>query len=125
VTLVGVGKMVQLALKAAATLEKDGIDTEVIDLRSIRPLDMAPVIDSVRKTHRAVALQEQWKPFGAAAEIAASIMDEAFDELDAPVERVTGADVPMPYARNLELLAVPSEEDVIRAVRRVMYLDQE
>jgi pyruvate dehydrogenase E1 component beta subunit len=125
VTLVGVGKMVQLALKAAATLEKDGIDAEVIDLRSIRPLDMGPVIASVRKTHRAVALQEQWKPFGAAAEISASIMDEAFDELDAPVERVTGADVPMPYARNLELLAVPGEEDVLRAVRRVMYLDEE
>lgn len=123
VTLVGIGKMVHLAQSAAAQLAEEGIEAEIIDLRSVRPLDMEPVYESVRKTHRAVALQEQWKPFGAAAEIAASIMDNVFDELDAPVERVTGADVPMPFARNLELLAQPHEEHVIAAVRRVMYLE--
>ncbi|MDX1582670.1 MAG: transketolase C-terminal domain-containing protein, partial [Thermoanaerobaculia bacterium] len=125
VTIVGIGRMVHLAEKAADKLSEDGIEAEIIDLRSVRPLDMEPIYDSVRKTHRAVAVQEQWKPFGAAAEIAASIMDNVFDELDAPVERVTGADVPMPYARNLELLAQPHEEDIIEAVRRVMYLDSE
>lgn len=124
VTLVGIGKMVHLAQSAAVRLAEDGIEAEIIDLRSVRPLDMEPVYESVRKTHRAVALQEQWKPFGAAAEIAASIMDNVFDELDAPVERVTGADVPMPYARNLELMATPHEDEVIAAVRRVMYLDR-
>ncbi|MBW3564190.1 MAG: alpha-ketoacid dehydrogenase subunit beta [Acidobacteria bacterium] len=122
VTIVASGKMVHLSLAAAKTLEEeDGIDCEVVDIRAIRPLDVAPVIESVRKTHRAVVVQEQWKPFGFAAEIASSIMDEAFDELDAPVIRVTGADVPMPYARNLELLAVPHEPDVIQAVRDVAY----
>lgn len=122
VTIVASGKMVHLALAAAKTLrDEDGIDCEIIDLRAIRPLDVGPAIESVRKTHRAVVVQEQWKPFGFAAEIASSIMDEAFDELDAPVVRVTGADVPMPYARNLELAAVPHEEDVIEAVRNVAY----
>ena len=82
---------------------------------------MAPAYASVAKTHRAIVVQEQWKPFGAGAEIAASITEQMFDELDAPVVRVTGEDVPMPYARNLELLATPHEEDIIRAVRQVMY----
>jgi pyruvate dehydrogenase E1 component beta subunit len=75
----------------------------------------------VKKTHRAVVVQEQWKPYGFGAEIIASISDAAFDELDAPVVRVTGADVPMPYARNLELLAVPHEADIEKAVRQVLY----
>jgi pyruvate dehydrogenase E1 component beta subunit len=84
---------------------------------------MGPACDSVAKTHRAVVVQEQWKPFGAAAEIAASITEQMFDELDAPVARVTGEDVPMPmpYARNLELLATPHEPEIIRAVKKVMY----
>ena len=123
VTIVSFSRMVTLAMKAAESLGRDGIEAEVVDLRCIRPLDFGPVFESVRKTHRAVAVQEQWKPFGAGAEIAARITEEVFDELDAPVVRVTGADVPMPYARNLELAAVPHEEDVIRAVRDVMYLD--
>jgi pyruvate dehydrogenase E1 component beta subunit len=122
VTIVAYSRMLQLAMTAAERLAEDDIEAEVIDLRSIRPLDMGPVIESVRKTHRAVVVQEQWKPFGAAAEIAAQITEEAFDELDAPVARVTGEDVPMPYARNLELLAVPHEENVIEAVRKVLYL---
>lgn len=121
VTVVAWGKMLQLSMTVAQQLESEGINCEVIDIRSIRPLDMAPVIESVRKTHRAVVVQEQWKPFGPAAEIAAGINEEAFDDLDAPVMRVTGEDVPMPYARSLELLAVPHEEDVVAAIRKVTY----
>ncbi|HVR44462.1 MAG TPA: alpha-ketoacid dehydrogenase subunit beta [Thermoanaerobaculia bacterium] len=122
VTVVSFGRMLQMSLKVAERLaEEDGIEAEVIDTRSIRPLDLDPVIESVRKTHRAVVVQEQWKLFGYGAEISASITELAFDELDAPVVRVAGADVPMPYARNLELLAVPHEEDVESAIRTVLY----
>jgi pyruvate dehydrogenase E1 component beta subunit len=122
VTIVSYSKMLQLSLQAAEKLSREnGIECEVIDLRTLRPLDMLPVFTSVRKTHRAVVVQEQWKPFGAAAEISAGITEELFDELDAPVVRVTGEDVPMPYARNLELLAVPNEDKVIRAIREVLY----
>lgn len=122
VTIVSYGRMLQLSLTAAERLSKDeGIEAEVIDLRTMRPLDLGPACDSVAKTHRAIVVQEQWKPFGAAAEIAASITETMFDELDAPVVRVTGEDVPMPYARNLELLATPHEEHVVRAIRKVMY----
>ncbi|HYO76197.1 MAG TPA: alpha-ketoacid dehydrogenase subunit beta, partial [Thermoanaerobaculia bacterium] len=110
VTIVSYSRMLQLSLQVADKLSRDeGIECEVIDLRSIRPLDMDPVYASVAKTHRAVVVQEQWKLYGAGAEIAASITENMFDELDAPVARVTGEDVPMPYARNLELLATPHE----------------
>jgi pyruvate dehydrogenase E1 component beta subunit len=121
VTVVAYSRMLHVALAAADRLEADGIHAEVINLRSLRPLDLHTVLASVHRTHRAVVVQEQWRPFGAAAEIAASIAEQAFDELDAPVERVTGADVPMPYARNLELLALPHEDDIVRAVRRTLY----
>ena len=122
VTIVSYSRMLQVSLTAAERLSKDeGIEAEVIDLRTLRPLDLEPAYASVSKTHRCVAVQEQWKPFGAAAEIAASITEHNFDELDAPVERVTGEDVPMPYARNLELLATPHEEQVIAAVKKVLY----
>jgi pyruvate dehydrogenase E1 component beta subunit len=122
VTIVSYSRMMQMSLAVADKLAADeGIEAEVIDLRTLRPLDMEPVYQSVRKTHRAVVVQEQWKLFGAAAEIAASISEAVFDELDAPVARVTGEDVPMPYARNLELLAVPHEEHVLHAIRNVMY----
>lgn len=122
VTIVSYSRMLQLSLIAAEQLSKEeGIECEVIDLRSLRPLDMDPVFESVSKTHRAVVVQEQWKPYGAAAEISASIMEAMFDELDAPVARVTGEDVPMPYARNLELLATPHEPEIIHAVKKVMY----
>ena len=84
---------------------------------------VVPAYASVAKTHRCVVVQEQWKPFGAGAEIAASIMENAFDDLDAPIERVCGEDVPMPYARNLELLATPHEEQVSNAVKRALYRD--
>ena len=122
VTIVSYGRMLQLSLIVADKLASDeGIECEVIDLRTLRPLDMVPVYASVEKTHRAIVVQEQWKPFGAGAEISASITEEMFDELDAPVVRVTGEDVPMPYARNLELLATPHEQHIERAVKSVMY----
>ena len=122
VTIVSFSRMLQVSLTVAERLSKDeGIECEVVDLRSIRPLDLEPSYASVAKTHRCVVVQEQWKPFGAAAEIAASITENVFDDLDAPVERVCGEDVPMPYARNLELLATPHEEQVVNAVKRVLY----
>jgi pyruvate dehydrogenase E1 component beta subunit len=121
VTIVSYSRMLQVSLIAAEKLAVDGIECEVIDLRTLRPLDLDPAYDSVTKTHRAIVVQEQWKPFGAAAEIGQSITEHVFDELDAPVLRVTGEDVPMPYARNLELLATPREEHVMAAVKKVMY----
>jgi pyruvate dehydrogenase E1 component beta subunit len=121
VTVVAYGRMLHLALAAATQLLEEDIDAEVINLRTLRPLDTETVVSSVSKTHRAVVVQEQWKPFGAAGEIASTIYEHAFDELDAPVERVTGADVPMPYARNLELLAVPHEGDIVKAVKKTLY----
>jgi len=119
VTIVSYSRMLYLALSAAERLVHDGIDCEVVDLRTLRPLDMDTVAASVRKTHRAVVVQEQWRLFGAAAEITAQIYERCFDDLDAPVERVTGEDVPAPYARNLELRAFPNEDRIIDAVRRV------
>ena len=125
VTLVSYGRQVNLCLRVADTLaEEDDVDAEVIDLRSIRPFDARTVIESVQKTHRAVAVQEQWRWFGVASEVAAIIQEEAFDYLDAPVERVSGAEVPAPYARNLELMAFPSEEAVANAARRVLYMEE-
>jgi len=121
VTIVAYSRMLGAALEAAAHLAGEGIEAEVINLRTLRPLDRSTIVESVGRTHRAVVVQEQWRPFGAAAEIAATITEGAFDALDAPVERVTGADVPMPYARNLELLALPDAGDIVRAVARTLY----
>lgn len=123
VTIVAYSRMRSVALEAADFLAGEKIDAEVINLRTLRPMDSRTIVESVSRTHRAVVVQEQWRPFGAAAEIAATITEGAFDLLDAPVERVTGADAPMPYARNLELLAVPHAEDVVKAARRTMYRD--
>ena len=124
VTLVSYGRQVALCLAAAERLAEDGIEAEVIDLRSLRPLDEETVVASVRKTHRAVAVQEQWRWFGVASEVAAIIQDRAFDDLDAPVERVSGAEVPAPYARNLEIAAFPSVDQVVAAGRRVLYREE-
>jgi pyruvate dehydrogenase E1 component beta subunit len=121
VTIVAYSRMLLLTLEAASRLAEEGVEAEVINLRSLRPLDSKTLIESASRTHRAVVVQEQWRPFGAAAEIAATITEGAFDLLDAPVERVAGADVPMPYARNLELQAVPTVDDIIRAVNKTMY----
>ncbi len=122
VTLVAYGRQVNLLLKVADHLaDDDGIEAEVIDLRSIRPFDERTIVESVRKTHRAVVVQEQWRWFSVASEVAAIIQEQAFDDLDAPVERVSGAEVPAPYARNLETAAFPSEQQIISAVRRALY----
>ncbi len=123
VTLVGYGRQVNMLLRVADRLaeEDDPISAEVIDLRSIRPFDTETLVESVRKTHRAVVVQEQWRWYSVASEVAAIIQEQAFDDLDAPVERVSGAEVPAPYARNLEIAAFPSEQDVIDAVHRAMY----
>jgi len=121
VTLVAFSITVGFALKAAEELAKEGINAEVIDLRTLRPLDMDTVVESVKKTSRCVSIEEGWPVAGIGSEICAAIMEHAFDYLDAPVERVTGKDVPLPYAANLEKLALPQVADVIEAVKRVCY----
>jgi pyruvate dehydrogenase E1 component beta subunit len=121
VTLVSWSIGMNYALAAAEALAKDGIEAEVIDLRTLRPLDTATVIESVKKTGRCVTVDEGWPRSGLGAEIAASIMQEAFDYLDAPVLRVTGKDVPMPYAANLEKLALPSVAEVVEAAKAASY----
>ena len=109
------------ALGAADELAKEGIEAEVIDLRTLRPLDTETIINSVKKTGRAVAVEEGWQQSGVGAEIAARIMEQAFDYLDAPVARVSGKDVPMPYAANLEKLALPTVAEVVAAAKAVSY----
>jgi pyruvate dehydrogenase E1 component beta subunit len=121
VTIVAYSRMVQLALDAADALEKDGISAEVIDLRTIRPLDIDTIVASVKKTNRIVSVEEGWALSGIGSEIAALMMERAFDWLDAPVVRVTAKDVPLPYAANLEHLALPQIEDVVAAAKAVTY----
>ncbi len=121
VTLVSFSIGVTYALGAAEALAKDGIEAEVIDLRTLRPMDVPAIIASVKKTGRCVAIEEGWPQSGVGAEIAAKVQEEAFDYLDAPVLRVAGKDVPMPYAANLEKLALPSVADVIAAAKAVLY----
>jgi pyruvate dehydrogenase E1 component beta subunit len=121
VTILTHGKMVHVALQAAQKLERDGISAEVVDLRTLRPLDVDSVLASVRKTNRAVYVEEGWSYVGVGAQIVSLVQEEAFDYLDAPVVRVTQADVPMPYAKNLEQLAKPSAQRVIDACNRVLY----
>jgi pyruvate dehydrogenase E1 component beta subunit len=120
VTIVSYSYGTMLSMAAAEKLAAEGIDAEVVDLRSLQPLDMETVFQSVRKTHHAVVVQEQWPMYGIAAEFVTQISTETFDELDAPVERVTGAFVPMPYARALEDIAIPREEDIIAAVKKTL-----
>ena len=122
VTIVTWSKMLHTVLKAAETLAGEGIEAEVVDLRTIRPLDTPAVLASVRKTHRCVVVQEGWPFAGVAAEIITLVVREAFDDLDAPPERVTNLDVPMPYARNVEEIVLPSPERVLTAVRRTLGL---
>jgi len=121
VTIVAWSMGMRYALEAAEELAKKHIYAEVIDLRTLRPMDIDTVVESVKKTGRCVTVEEGWPQSGIGAEIAAQIMDKAFDYLDAPVKRVTGKDVPMPYAANLEKLALPSAADVIAAARAVTY----
>ncbi|HLY45768.1 MAG TPA: pyruvate dehydrogenase complex E1 component subunit beta [Stellaceae bacterium] len=121
VTIAAFSRMVKLALQAAEELEKAGISAEVIDLRTLRPFDVATVAASVKKTGRIVSVEEGWPFAGIGAEIAAIVMEECFDWLDAPVKRVAGKDVPLPYAANLERLATPQVEDIVAAAREVAY----
>jgi pyruvate dehydrogenase E1 component beta subunit len=120
VTIVAYSKGLELSLKAAETLAQEGIDSEIVDLRTLRPLDMEPVLESFKKTNRAVIVEEGWKSYGVGAEVAARIYEEAFDFVDAPIKRVAQKEVPLPYNRNLEQMALPQVEDVIRAVKEVL-----
>jgi pyruvate dehydrogenase E1 component beta subunit len=120
ITVVTWGRMLVETLKAARTLEAEGIELEVIDLRTLRPLDLGPALESIHKTNRAIVVEEGFRTVGLGAEIAASIQEMAFNDLDAPIARVAGLEVPMPYARNLERATIPFAEDVIAAVRRMM-----
>ncbi len=121
VTLVSFSVTMGLILQAAEQLAKDGIDAEIVDLRSLRPLDTDTVIESVKRTNRLVVVEEGWPVCSISSEVAAQVTEKAFDYLDAPVARVTGKDIPMPYAANLEKLALPSLADVMAAVKSVTY----
>ncbi|MFO8173753.1 MAG: pyruvate dehydrogenase complex E1 component subunit beta [Gemmatimonadota bacterium] len=121
VSIITHGKMVHLALQAATKLAKEGLEADVLDLRSLRPLDMDAVLASVKKTNRMVYLEEGWPYAGVGAQIAAMVQEETFDYLDAPILRVTQADVPMPYAKNLEQLAKPNAQQVVEACKTVLY----
>jgi pyruvate dehydrogenase E1 component beta subunit len=120
VTIVTYSKGLEISMKASEQLAKDGIDVEVIDLRSLRPLDMGPVLESFKKTNRAVVVEEGWKSFGVGAEISSRIYEEAFDFVDAPIRRVAQDEVPLPYNRTLEQAALPQVDDVLAAVREVL-----
>ena len=119
VTLIAYGGALGKTERAAAQLAEEGVDAEVIDLRSLRPLDTQAILASVSRTHRAVIIEEAWKTGGFAAEVSARIMEGAFDALDAPVLRVCGAEVPMPYAQPLEQAALPQPETIVKAVREL------
>lgn len=120
VTIVTYSKMLETSTKAAEQLAATGIEAEIIDLRTLRPLDMEPVLASFRKTNRAVIVEEGWRSFGVGSEIASRIYEEAFDYVDAPIQRVAQKEVPLPYNRTLEQLALPQVEDVIQAVKEVL-----
>lgn len=120
VTLISYLRMVNLCLKATEQLAAEGIEAEVIDVRTLSPLDMETIKSSIQKTHRAIIVEEDWKTMGMGAEIAARIASEAFDDLDAPVERIGSADVPMPYSRALEQSALPSVEMILAVARRMI-----
>ena len=120
VTLITYSQMLFYCLEAAEELEKQGISVEIIDLRTLLPLDIQTIVESVKKTNRAIIVEEDCKTGGTGAEIGMQIMENAFDHLDAPIKRVAGADVPMPKSPNLEKLAIPSKEDIIKAVKEIL-----
>jgi pyruvate dehydrogenase E1 component beta subunit len=121
VTIVAYSRMVGFALQAAETLAAEGVEAEVVDLRTIRPLDHGTVVESVRRTNRLVTVEEGWGPFGVGAYVCAKVTEEAFDDLDAPPLRVHQEDVPLPYAANLEALSLPSVEKIVKAAKAVCY----
>lgn len=120
VTIVTYAKGLELSLKAADELAKEGIEAEIVDLRTLRPLDMGPVLESFKKTNRAVIVEEGWKSFGVGAEVAARIYEQAFDYVDAPILRVAQKEVPLPYNRALEQAALPQVSDITAAVKEVL-----
>lgn len=121
ITIVAHSRSVGMSLDAAADLALEGIDVEVINLRSIRPLDIDTIVASIKKTSRLVSVEGGWPMFGVGSEICAQIMEtEAFDYLDAPVQRVTGADIPMPYAKNLEDASLPTKDTIVEVVKRTL-----
>ena len=120
VTIVSYSRMLQVALRAASKLAEEGIEAEVVDLRSLRPMDTDTVVESVKKTNRAVVVEEGWQPLGIGAEVSAQVYEKALEHLDAHIQRVSGADAPMPYSRPLELAAIPNEDRVIEAVHRLL-----
>jgi pyruvate dehydrogenase E1 component beta subunit len=120
ITIVTYSKMLEVSLKAADELAKAGIEVEIVDLRTLRPLDMEPVLESFKKTNRAVVVEEGWKSFGVGSEIASRIYEEAFDYVDAPIKRVAQDEVPLPYNRTLEQEALPQVKDVVEAVKEVL-----
>ena len=124
VTITAHSRMVGLALKAAEVLAAEGIEAEVIDLRTLRPLDHSTILASVRKTNRLVTAEEGWGAMGVGAEIIARVVEHAFDHLDAPPMRVCQEDVPLPYAANLEALSLPTADKIVQAVRAVCYVSQ-
>lgn len=120
VTIVTYSKMLEVSTKAAGQLAKEGIEVEIVDLRSLRPLDMGPVVESFKKTNRAVIVEEGWRSFGVGSEVATRLYEEAFDYVDAPIKRVAQKEVPLPYNRTLEQMALPQIQDVINAVKEVL-----
>jgi len=122
VTIVSFNKMMKVALGAAAELEKEGVSAEVVDLRTIRPLDWKTILESVKKTNRLVIVEEQWPMCSVSSEVAYRIQKEGFDYLDAPIRRITSADAPMHYAPNLAALAIPDVSRTVKLVKEVMYM---
>lgn len=120
VTIVTYSKMLEISLKAAEQLSQEGIEAEIVDLRSLRPLDIDTVLESFKKTNRAVVVEEGWRSYGVGSEIAARIYEQAFDYVDAPIQRVAQDEVPLPYNHTLEQMALPQVEDVLRAVKEVL-----
>ncbi len=120
VTLVSYSKGLQLSLQAADILAKDNVNAEVVDLRSLRPLDMGPVVESFKRTNRCVIVEEGWRSFGIGAEVASRLYEEAFDYADAPIKRVAQKEVPLPYNRELEQMALPQVPDIVDAVKEVL-----
>ncbi len=120
VTIVTYSKMLETSTKAAEQLAQEGIEAEIVDLRTLRPLDMEPVLASFKKTNRAVIVEEGWRSYGVGSEVSARIYEQAFDYVDAPIRRVAQKEVPLPYNRTLEQMALPQVEDVIQAVKEVL-----
>ena len=120
ITIISYSNMVLTALEATQQLEKEGIEADLIDLRSLNPLDIATIVASVKKTNRVIIVEEDWKTGGVGAEISSQIYEHAFTALDAPVVRVAGVDTPMPYAKNLERAAIPQPDDIIQAAIHIL-----